>query len=161
MSHSLLAAILLCLAACIPQGGGPSPRALLVISSENYSLEQVLGTLDSLSPTLDARIDKKVETIQVGESKIPRYQQYDIAYWYPQNGSDTYGVAIVKWVSNLNGPDAKTMTNRYFIDVYADDTQCALCSAVKDALAKREISFFSACERPDQRSTHESIRCGT
>ncbi|MBL4774133.1 MAG: hypothetical protein JKX98_11265 [Alcanivoracaceae bacterium] len=80
-----------------PMGGGPNPKAVLVVSSKKYELSQILNSIDLIENTLDKRINKKLETIKIGDSAIQRYSYYEAAYWYPKDSSDIYGVAIVKW----------------------------------------------------------------
>jgi hypothetical protein len=151
----------LCIVGCMPQGSGPSPRAVLVISSKDYSLEKVLEPLESLHDLLKSKIDKKQETIEVGGRAVPEFAQYEIAYWYPQGGSNIYGVGLVKWASDLKGPDAVAMSQRYFVEVYAEDDACALCASVKRSFLQHNISYFSACENPKTSTAYEKIRCGT
>ena len=150
MRTSLLAAIPLLLSACMPSGSGPNPNAVLVISSTDYSPEQVQEAIEDVRPEIDAGIDKK-----------PDFSFYKLAYWYPQHGSDIYGVGITQWPDDLNGDDAKEMTDRYFVEVYSTEQACPLCKSTKDALTKRGIAFFSACENKGKSSNFERIRCGT
>jgi uncharacterized protein len=42
--------------------------------------------------------------------------------WYPDNGSDYYGVGLVQWI-----PGGDDTNDRGFIEVYANDEHCALC----------------------------------
>ena len=142
------------LAGCMPQGSGPSPRAVLVISSDEYSLSKIVETIDSIGSPLGTRIDKSQETIEIGESSQPRFSQFEIAYWYPSNGSEYYGVALVKWI-----PGFEDMSDRYFIDVYAADEACSLCGGVKLVLQNSGIKYLSACERPDISTEYEKFRC--
>jgi hypothetical protein len=148
----------LCILGCMPQGSGPSPRAVLVISSKDYSPEKVLEPLESLHDLLESKVDKKQET---SGRAIPQFDQYEIAYWYPQGGSNIYGVSLVKWVSHLKGPDSETMSQRYFVEVYAQDEACALCASVKRSFLQHNISYFSACENRKTSIAYEKIRCGT
>jgi hypothetical protein len=129
----------LCLFGCMPQSGGPSPRAVLVSPSQDYAVEKILEPLASLGTLLGSRIDKKLETIIVGGNAMSRFSQYELAYWYPHEGSDIYGVAVIRWDSKLHGPDADTIVNRYFVEVYAPDAECSLCQAVRNA--ERHILF--------------------
>lgn len=61
----ILLLVPMCLAGCspMPSPGGPSPRAVLVVSSKAYSLQSILATLDSIGGALGSRIDKSKETI--------------------------------------------------------------------------------------------------
>jgi hypothetical protein len=113
-------------------GGGPSPNAVLVIRADAYPITDVLEPLDALTPLLDRRIDKRPEPL------------YSSAYWYPHQGSEIYGVALVEWEQDLKGSGIEDMKNRYFVEVYAKDEACSLCTAVKSSLAKHHIQFFSA-----------------
>jgi hypothetical protein len=148
MVRTLLALSLFTLSGCMPSSG-PSPRAVLVIPSNQYDLPQVLEALDAV-PGLGARVDKK-----------PEFQIYETAYWYPRGGSDTYGVAVVRWASDLKGDGSEDMTNRYFVDVYAKEEACPLCASVKATLKGRNIKFVAACENPKKSTAYERIRCGT
>jgi hypothetical protein len=158
----LRGALVLALAAvtgCMPQSGGPSPRAVLEVSSIDYPLSRIVQQVESVH-SLGPRVDKSAEIIEVGGRKVPQFSQYEIAYWYPQSASDIYGVALVKWVSDLNGPDAKTIRDRYFIEVYSQDESCSLCDSIKRALSEQRVSYFSACDSPN-RTAYEKSRCGT
>jgi hypothetical protein len=155
LRRALLPGLLL-VSACMPSGGGPSPRAVLVISSRDYPVEQVVGVLDSTPRSLDARVDKSKETRVVGNQTLPRFPMYEVAFWYPFNRSDFYGVALVKWF-----PGGEETNDRYFVDVYAEDAGCSLCSAVKAAFDEHHIAYFSACEHPENSTKYERIRCGT
>jgi hypothetical protein len=84
---------------------------------------------------------------------------YEMAYWYPRKGSKTYGVALVKYVSDLKGSGAEEMTHRYFVEVYAQDKECTLCNSVKTAFLQRHVSYFSACDNPDKSTGYEKMRC--
>ncbi|TCK16985.1 hypothetical protein DFR30_0205 [Thiogranum longum] len=141
---------------CLPQSGGPSPKAVLVVSSERYQPDQVLKSLDSIGDSLDKKIDKKEEVIEIGETKYRKYDYYEIAYWYPNNGSKYYGVSLVKWMRGDEETD-----NRYFIDVYSEGEKCELCNTVKSALDQFKIEYYSACEKSNTRTEYEKIRCGT
>jgi hypothetical protein len=147
---------LLLVSGCTPSGGGPSPRAVLVVSSRDYSIDRVLEPLDSIRGVLGSRVDKSKQTIEVGDRKLPQFPMYQVAYWYPDNGSDYYGVAVVKWVT-----DGEDTNDRYFIDVYAEDESCSLCGVVKAALDEHHVSYFSACDNPTKSTRHEKMRCGT
>ena len=161
MRRHLLLVFLSCLFGCGSESSPPSPRAVLVVSSNDYSPSQVMRSIDSLRGSLGPKIDKAADTVDVGGKAIRRFAQYQIAYWYPFAGSDFYGVAVVKWVSDLKGKGADEMRDRYFIEVYARDESCELCNSVKSALAEHQISYFSACDHPGARSEYERIRCGT
>ena len=128
---------------------GPSPRAVLVVPSSQHNLSQVLEALDAV-PGLGTRVDKKTE-----------FEIYGSAYWYPRGGSDTYGVAVVRWGSDLQGAGVEDMKNRYFVDVYSEDKACSLCEPVKAALRSRNIWFLSAWENPKKSTAFERTRCGT
>jgi hypothetical protein len=156
MLHRVLLPGLLCLSACVPSGSGPTPRAVLVISSDEYTIERILEALDAVPGALGARVDKSKETISVGDRTLQRFPMYQEAYWYPFRRSEYYGIGIVKWV-----PGGEETDDRYFIDVYADDDGCSLCGAVKDTFDQRGVKYFSACEHPDRSTKFERIRCGT
>ena len=128
-------------------GGGPNPKAVLVVSSKKYELSQILNSIDLIENTLDKRINKKLETIKIGDSAIQRYSYYEAAYWYPKDSSDIYGVAIVKWDTKGQGNGEDNKDNRYFIDVYAKEQKCTLCLEVESTLTSNGIEFFSECEK--------------
>jgi hypothetical protein len=127
-------------------GGGPSPKAVLVISSKEYPLERILEPLESLQGSVGPRLDKSLHL-------------HEIAYWYPSKGSDIYGVGVAKYVSDLKGVGAEEMRDRYFVEVYAWDKGCSLCNSVKAALSARNVSYFSACENATASTEYEKIRC--
>lgn len=79
---------------------------------------------------------------------------YEVAYWYPDSGSDYYGVALIKWMHG--GEDTN---DRYFIEVYAKDKDCSLCGTVRDALDGHQVSYFSACDHLNQSTQYEKARC--
>jgi len=159
MRTFLLLAVLSIAAGCALGGGGPAPRAVFVIASTQHPLEKVLAALDAVYAI---RIDKKKETITLSDKKeIPRFSHFEVAYWYPLDGSDVYGVALVKWRSDLKGEGADEMKDRLFVDVYATDKGCALCSTTREALKAHGISFRSPCESPESSTKYEQIRCGT
>ncbi len=89
-----------------------------------------------------------------------QFPQYEVAYWYPESGSDIYGVALIKWVSDVNGADADTLRNHYFIEIYSQDKGCSLCSTVKSELSAHHVSYISACDNP-KRTEYEKTRCGS
>ena len=140
-------------------GGGPSPKAVLVISSKEYPLQRILETLEALRGSIGPGLDKTLETIELGDKKIPRFHNHEVAYWYPYKGSDIYGVAVAKYVSSLKGVGADEMRDRYFVEVYAWDRACSLCDSVKAALSARNVSYFSACENTSSATDYEKIRC--
>jgi len=160
MSRVLPLALAASLVGCMPQSGEPGPRAVLVVSSKDYPTKSVADALQSLR-TLGPGIDKSRDTIDAGGKQIAHFSQYELAYWYPDNGSSVYGVALIKWVSNLNGPEAASIRDRYFVEVYSQDQSCALCSSVKESLVKHNVSFFSACDHPASSTEYEKVRCGT
>jgi hypothetical protein len=161
MRRHTLTLLWLLVAGCMPQGSGPSPRAVLVVSSRDYPLQRVVEPLESLGGTIGPKKDKSTETLDVGAKQVPQFSQYEIAYWYPQNGSDIYGVALIKWVSDLKGAWAETMRDRYFIEVYSQDEACSLCRSVKAVLSEHKVSYFSACDNPTSSTQYEKVRCGT
>ena len=148
MLRKLLLISLLLLVGCMPQSG-PSPKAMFVISSNDYALLRVLEALDAV-PALDDRVDKK-----------PDFNYYESAYWYSHKASQIYGVGVVKWPADLKGDGTEEMKGRYFVDVYAKDDACSLCSSVKASLITHKVSFFSACDNPRKSTAFERIRCGT
>lgn len=127
-------------------GSGPSPRAVLVISSKDYPLARVLEPLDSLRGSIGSRVGKSLHN-------------HEIAYWYPLKGSDIYGVGVAKFAATLKGVGAEEMRDRYFVEVYAQDIGCSLCDSVKAALSARNVSFFSACEKATATTEYEKILC--
>jgi hypothetical protein len=80
---------------------------------------------------------------------------YAVAYWYPDAGSDYYGVGLVRWAAGGEDTD-----DRYFVEVYAEDKSCSLCGTVRNALDEHHVSYFSACDNPEKSTRLERIRCG-
>ena len=159
MQRITLLIALLCIAGCVPQSDSPSPRAVFVVSSTDYTQEKLLASLDA---AFQPRIDKTLETIEWSDGrKTPRFSHFEIAYWYPYQDSDLYGVALVKWASRLTGQGTEEMRDRYFIDVYAEDGPCTLCSITRKALLAQEIAFRAPCEDPQSSTSYEKVRCGT
>ncbi len=137
----------------LPQGSGPSPNQILVVSAESYQSEKIIQTISAAKLGLDDGFDKSSEVIEIGDSKHPRYPQYEIAYWYPYNDSKFYGVAIVKWAKESR------LSHKYFIDIYSEDKKCGLCEGVTRALKEAGIVYYSACEQNPRKSNHEEARC--
>lgn len=139
----------------VPKGSGPQPNDILVISTTDAELADLVGAVEGIEPKLDPVIDKKAETREIGGSTYPRFPYFEVALWYPLNGSDYYGVAITKWI-----PGAPETDNRYLIDVYTEEKVCALCELVKGKLSEAKIPFYSACTSP-KATKRESANCRT
>ena len=137
----------------LPQGSGPSPNQILVVSAETYQSKIIVQTISNAKLGLDKSIDKTKEVIEVGGNIHPRYPHYEIAYWYPFNESKLYGVAIVKWVRESR------LSHKYYIDIYTEDKNCGLCKGVMSALKEAEIEYYSACEENSSKSDYEEARC--
>ncbi len=134
-------------------GSGPSPKLVLVASSEEYKVEDILGAIDSMASDLDLKINKK------SESTPHNFTYYKHAYWYPSNGSETYGIAIVEWDTSSWDNDDSRMGGSYFIDVYSEAKECKLCSSLKATFQRRKINFSSPCEKSTGLTKYEKIRC--
>jgi len=134
-------------------GGGPSPRLVLVVSSETYEVGQILEAIDNIEGGLEPRIDKH------DDSTPHNYFFYKHAFWYPQNGSDVYGIAIVEWDTSSWDNDEQQMGGRFFIDVYSESTSCVLCPLVKTVLSEARVEYSSPCENPKGLTDYEKIRC--
>jgi hypothetical protein len=139
----------------IPKGGGPSPKEILIVSSETYSIKQLLASLNKADLELDSAIDKTKETEKIGENERLKFPYYSIAYWYPYEKSEYYGVALVKWAGKN-----EDKANKYFISVYSEKEQCTLCGSVKKALDQSQISYYSACEVEPIKTEYERFICG-
>ena len=138
------------LVGCMPSSG-PSPNEVLVVRVQSCSINDLLNVMDSLSPLLDRKINKHS---QFGDI-------YSSAYWYPYRGSEIYGVAVVEWDQSLTGEGMGDMKGRYFVEVYADGTDCPLCAKVRAALSRNKIPYFSACDHLNSSTQYERTRCGS
>ena len=134
-------------------GNGPSPKLVLVVSSKEYKVEDILGVIDGMEAGLDPKINKK-------DALAPHdFSYYKHAYWYPSNGSNTYGIAIVEWDTSSWDNDDSRMGGSYFIDVYSEAKECKLCSSLKVNFQKSKIDFSSPCEQSKGLTKYEKIRC--
>ena len=129
-------------ASTIPQGAGPSPREVIVISSVDYGEHQILKVLDTqFQQILGSQIDKKHEKIIFDDgSEFERFPYYEYAYWYPYNDSDFYGIALVKWESGFEGAPSE-----HIMDIYSEDENCELCVLVTKTLIVNNIQFETPC----------------
>ena len=150
---SILTAMIILGCSPIPQGSGPSPNQILVVSASSYPAQKILESIGTAELGLDEGFDKSNDVI--GDSEHPRYPQYEIAYWYPFKGSEFYGVAIVKWVGDSE------LSRKYYIDVYSEDEKCSLCEGVIGALQAARIVHYSACKEKPRKSEYEAARCET
>ncbi|WP_144062464.1 hypothetical protein [Simiduia agarivorans] len=134
-------------------GGGPSPNLVLVVSSNEYEVTNVIDAIDNIGSTLGPRQNRKDPT------EGDRFFYYKHAYWYPSNGSDTYGIALVEWDTTTWENDKQQMGGRYFIDVYSEEKECSLCDQLRAALFQAQVKFKSPCEIQSDLTEYERIRC--
>lgn len=151
---TLLAVLALTLSCSpVPKGSGPQPSDILVVHATDAQISDLVKAVEGLEPKLDPVIDKKAETREIGGSTYPRFPYFEVALWYPLNGSEYYGVAITKWI-----PGAPETDNRFLIDIYSEEKACGLCELVKGKLSDEKIPFYSACTSP-RATKSESSNC--
>ncbi|RDL45038.1 hypothetical protein DN730_05315 [Marinomonas piezotolerans] len=134
-------------------GGGPSPKLVLVVPSNEYEVKSVLDAIDKIDSTLGPRENRK------DASEGDRFFYYKHAYWYPSSGSDTYGIALIEWNTTTWENDKQQMGGSYFIDVYSEKKECSLCDQLKVALSQSQVKFKSPCETQTNLTEYERIRC--
>lgn len=134
-------------------GGGPSPKLVLVVPSDKYEVGSVLAAIEKIEGTLGPGVNKK----EAAEGD--RFFYYKHAHWYPSNGSDTYGIALVEWDTTTWENDDHQMGGSYFIDVYSENNECSLCTQLKQALSQSQVQFNSPCENDSNLTKYEYIRC--
>ena len=137
----------------ILDSGEPAADLFLVISSKNFAIEDILKTVDGIEEGLIPKKNKKEET------PTYKHSRYKHAYWYSYRGSDTYGIALIEWDDSSWDHDDFEMGGKYFIDVYSDTKECKLCKAIKVALQQNKFEFSSPCEKGDNLTKYEKIRC--
>ena len=131
--------------------GGPSPKQVLVVSSENFDIKSILDAIDSISPKLDSKLNKKQHP-----ASFPMYEQ---AYWYPFNSSHVYGVSVIEWNSSYLPKDESDRKGKYFIDIYSNSRTCHICNLVGQALLRKEVSFSLLCNKQQVLTEYAKTRC--
>lgn len=126
---------------------------VLVVKSNEYEVNKLLAIIDRIDGELGPRKNKKEA------AEVDRFFYYKHAYWYPSNGSDIYGIALVEWDTTTWKDDDQKMGGSYFIDVYSEGKECPLCEKLKMSFLQNQVKFKSPCETQANLTEYERIRC--